>query len=119
MPSSFSERHRQLLLDQDPDAIAELYHDDAVMISFEFGARSGREAIRDQYAEFFTFHGAVESVEPDRETEHDGRLLTEFTMVSERGRFQLINAFVLDGEEARLHFTNVVFGDVKADQSAG
>ncbi len=118
MPS-FSERHRQHLLARDADAVADLYHDDASMLSFEFGARDGREAIRDQYADFFEFHGAIDSVSPDREVEHDGSLFTEFTLQSERGAFQLINAFVLDGGKARRHFSNVVSGKVEADESEG
>ena len=117
MPSSFASRHRQHLLDRDADAISGLYKDDAAMLSFEFGTREGRDAIRDQYADFFEFHGDIDSVEIDREVEHDADLFTEFTMQSERGTFQIINAFVLDGDKVHRHFTNVVDGDVEADES--
>jgi ketosteroid isomerase-like protein len=115
--ASFSDQHRQRLLDADADGIAALYHDDAEMLSFEFGTKQGRDAIRAQYADFFDFHGAISSVEPDRTVEHDGKLFTEFTMTSERGTFQLINAFVLDGDKATTHFSNVVQGEVEADEA--
>ena len=117
--SSFSDRHRQHLLAADADALADLYHDDAAMLSFEFGAKEGRDAIREQYAAFLDFHGSITSIEPDREVTHGDDLFTEFTMRSERGEFQLVNAFVLDGGKARRHFTNVVHGDVEADESTG
>ena len=115
--ASFSDQHRQRLLDADADGIASLYHDDAEMLSFEFGTKQGRDAIRSQYAAFFDFHGQISSVEPDRQVEHDGTLFTEFTMESERGQFQLINAFVLDGDKAETHFSNVVQGEVEADEA--
>lgn len=115
--ASFSDQHRQRLLDADADGIAGLYHDDAQMLSFEFGTKEGRDAIRDQYADFFDFHGTISSVEPDRTVEHGDHLFTEFTLESERGTFQLINAFVLDGGTARTHFSNVVQGEVEADEA--
>ena len=115
--SSFFDQHRQHLLAADADAIAALYHDAAVMLSFEFGAKEGRDAIRDQYAAFFDFHGSISSVEADREVEHGDDLFVEFTMQSERGEFQLFNAFVLDGDTARRHFSNVIDGEVEADES--
>ncbi len=115
--SSFFDQHRQHLLDADADAIADLYRDDAVMLSFEFGAKEGRAAIRDQYADFFAFHGAVSAVETDREVEHGDDLFVEFTMHTERGEFQLFNAFVLDGGKARRHFSNVTRGEVGADEA--
>ena len=113
--ASFFDQHRQHLLDSDADGIAGLYHEDAAMISFEFGTKQGRDAIRSQYAEFFDFHGAISSVDVDRKTEDDENLFVEFTMTSERGEFQLINAFVVDSDKARRHFTNVVRGEVEAD----
>jgi len=115
--ASFSDQHRQHLLDADADGIADLYHDDAQMLSFEFDTKEGRDAIRNQYADFFDFHGTISSVEPDREVEHGDHLFTEFTMESERGTFQLVNAFVLDGGKARTHFSNVVQGEVEADEA--
>lgn len=115
--ASFLDQHRQHLLAADADGIAGLYHDAAEMLSFEFGTKQGRDAIRDQYADFFAFHGAISSVAIDRQVENDGSLFVEFTMESERGTFQLINAFVLDGGKARRHFTNVVRGEVEADEA--
>lgn len=111
----FFEQHRQHLLDRDADGIADLYADDAVMLSFEFDAKEGREAIRDQFAAFFDFHGPIASVEVDRQVAHGDDLVVEFTMRSERGRFQLINAFVLRDGQAQRHFSNVVRGEVEAD----
>ncbi len=115
--SQFFEKHRRHLLASDADAIADLYHDDAVLLSFEFGAKEGRDAIRDQYADFFDFHGPISSAEADREVEHGDDLFVEFTMRSERGEFQLFNAFVLGGGKARRHFSNVVQGEVEADEA--
>ncbi len=114
--ASFFDQHHQYLLDGDADGIAGLYHDDAEMLSFEFGTKQGRDAIRGQYADFFAFHGPIASVETDRKVENEGSLFVEFTMRSERGEFQLINAFVLEGDQAQRHFTNVVHGEVEADE---
>ncbi|MEM1043437.1 MAG: nuclear transport factor 2 family protein [Bacteroidota bacterium] len=112
---SFFDRLRQHLLASDADALADLYQSDAVMLSFEFGARSGRDAIRDQYANFLDFHGSISSVEVDRQAEHGNDLFVEFTMASERGTFQLVNAFVLADGQATRHFSNVIQGEVEAD----
>ena len=71
------------------------------MLSFEVGTKQGRDPIRDPYAAFFAFHGPVASVETDRQVENDANLFVEFTVRSERGEFQLLNAFVLDGGTSR------------------
>ena len=112
-PHDFYEAHRRHLADRDADGIADLYAQDAVLLSFEFDAREGRDAIRDQFQRFFDFHGTITSVETEREVTHGDELFVEFTMQSERGTFQLINAFVLDGDVARRHFSNVVRGEVE------
>ncbi|MDX1531468.1 MAG: nuclear transport factor 2 family protein [Rhodothermales bacterium] len=116
-PQDYYERHRQHLLDGDADGIADLYTDDAVMLSFEFDAKEGRAAIRDQFAEFFRFHGAIGSVETDRQVARGDDLFVEFTMESERGQFQLVNAFTLRDGKAERHFSNVVRGEVAADEA--
>ncbi len=108
---------RQHLPTADADALAALYHDDARMLSFEFGTKTGRDAIRQQYRDFFDFHGAISSVEADRTVEDGDRLFAELTMRSERGVFQLVHAVVLDGGKARTHFTNVIEGEVAADEA--
>lgn len=113
---SFFDSLRQQLLAGDPDATADLYTDDAEMLSFEFGSKSGREAIREQYAQFYDFHGEISDVEPVRKAESGDRLFLEFTMQSERGAFELINAFELADGKARVHFTNVTEGEVAADE---
>jgi uncharacterized protein (TIGR02246 family) len=45
----FTDRLRQHLLAADADALADLYAPDAEMLSFEFGTKAGRDAIREQY----------------------------------------------------------------------
>jgi len=116
---SFSQHLSKHLRTADADALAELYADDAEMLSFEFGSRSGRDAIREQYERFLGFHGEITQAETKRETASGDRLFFELALESTRGAFTLIHAVVLDGERAAVHFTNVIEGEVEADQSAG
>lgn len=99
----------------DPEQAADLYHDSATMLSFEWTAE-GRDAIRDHYRDFFDFHGAINHVEVDRSRRAGEHLFAEFTIESTRGRFQLVNAFLLDGDHARDHFSNVV--NLKLNEAA-
>ena len=108
MPADpFLSRLLAALKSADADEAAALYSDDAAMLSLEWTAE-GRDAIRDRYGAFFDYHGSVEQVDVDRSQRAGDRLFAEFTLQSERGRFQLVNALLLDGNHARVHFSNVV-----------
>jgi hypothetical protein len=113
----FTDRLHQHLLAADADALADLYTPDAEMLSFEFGSKAGRDAIREQYERFLAFHGAVASAEVTRQTESGDRMFFELEMESERGRFVLVHAVILEGEHAAVHFTNVIEGEVEADEA--
>jgi hypothetical protein len=52
-----------------------------------------------------------------RRAESGDRLFFELEMESERGRFVLVHAVVLNGEHAAVHFTNVIEGEVEADEA--
>ena len=99
------QRHVAALTSGDAQATADLYADDADLVSFD-GVASGREAIAQRYAQFFEYHGEISNVEILHRQDADDALFVLFAVESERGRFELVNVYLADGDRIARHFSN-------------
>lgn len=119
--SAFLSRHVDAVQAGDADAIAQLYTDDADLVSFEWTAQ-GRDAVRQRFADFFAFHGDISAVEVVYEQTTDDAVFAMYAVTGERGTFRIVNAFVLHGDACTRHFSNEVAaelarGEVESDVS--
>jgi hypothetical protein len=106
-PDDFLSRHAEALLTGDADAVAALYAPDATLVALD-GVAAGQDAVRDRYRTFFEYHGAIASAETTHRQTLDDAAFTRLRIESERGRFDLINVFEVDGETCRRHFSNEI-----------
>ncbi len=114
-PDQLLQSHLDLLRKGDADALAALYHDDAALVSFDFEA-TGRDAIRDHYRQFLDYHGGIASAEPLHQRAAGDALFVLFRLESARGRFELVNVFLLDGDRIRRHFSNTTKIELKREE---
>ena len=114
-PDAFVSRHAAALTDGDADAIADLYADDGVMLSFVWTA-TGRDAIRQRFADFFDFHGEISSVDVEHQQTTDDSAFVQYAVTGERGTFHLVNVFVLDGDRCARHYSNEIGADLDRDE---
>ena len=113
--SDFLTRHASAVASADLDAVVALYADDATLLSFDWTA-DGAEAIRQRFADFFEFHGDISDVEIRYQTETDGAAYAMYSVTGERGTFQIVNAFELDGARCTRHFSNEVSAELDRDE---
>ena len=114
-PSDFVTRHAAALVDGDLDAITDLYSEDAVLLSFEWTA-NGRDAIRDRFSRFLEFHGEISDVTVAHQQTTGDSAFVQYAITGERGTFQLVNVFVLDGEQCARHYSNEIAVDLDRDE---
>ncbi|HEX8297707.1 MAG TPA: nuclear transport factor 2 family protein [Rubricoccaceae bacterium] len=114
-PADFTTRHADALLAADADAIAALYTDDATLVALD-GVAEGREAVRERYATFFAYHGAITFAETTHSQATEDAAFTRLKVESERGTFSLINVFELDGDVCRRHFSNEIEVTLNRDE---
>jgi ketosteroid isomerase-like protein len=112
---SFLDRHLDALRNADADAIAALYADAGALLSLDY-VRTGRDAIREQYEQFFAFHGSISDASVKRQQAGDDAVFAEYALTSERGTFRLLNAFTLEGDVCHRHFSNEVSVSLDADE---
>lgn len=106
-PADFISRHAEALLTGDADAVAALYAPDARLVALD-GVADGQDAVRDRYRTFFDYHRAIASAETTHSQTVDASAFTRLRVESERGRFDLVNVFELDGDVCRMHFSNEI-----------
>ena len=104
-PADFIARHAGLLTEGDAEAVAALYAPDAQLVALD-GVADGAEAIRARYQTFFEYHRTISRAETTHQQTTDGAAFTRLRVESERGQFDLVNVFLLDGEACRQHFSN-------------
>lgn len=114
-PDDFLDRHVSLLPDGDADAIAELYASGGELLTLT-GAQAGRDAIRQRFADFFDYHRSIASAEITHRQTTDGAAFATYRVTSERGTFDILNAFVLDGDACSRHFSNETNAHLDADE---
>lgn len=103
--TSLLQRHVSALTSGDAAATADLYTDNAQLVSFD-GVAQGRDAIADRYRQFYEYHGEISSVEVLHQQEADDALFVLFAVESTRGRFDLVNVYLADGDQIARHFSN-------------
>lgn len=113
--SDFLTRHASAVASADLDAVMALYADDASLLSFDWTA-DGADDIRQRFADFFDFHGDITDVEIRYQTTTDGAAYAMYAVTGDRGTFQIMNAFELDGDRCTRHFSNEVGADLDRDQ---
>jgi hypothetical protein len=118
-PSDFLSKHVAAVAAGDLDAVTALYADDATLLSFDWTA-GDRDAVRQRFADFFAFHGEIESVDVEYQTATDDAVFALYSVTGERGTFQIMNAFDLAGDACTRHFSNEVGaeldrGEVESD----
>ena len=115
---SFLDRHLDALRSADPTAVAALYADVGALLSLDY-VREGRDAIREQYQQFFDYHGTISDASAVRQQAGPDAVFAEYQLTSERGTFRLLNAFTLDGDVCRRHFSNEVSVELDDDEVRG
>ena len=113
--SDFLTRHASAVASADLDAVADLYADDASLLSFDWTA-DGKDAVRQRFADFFDFHGDITDVEVRYQTTTDGAAYALYAVTGDRGTFRIMNAFELDGDRCTRHFSNEVGAELDRDQ---
>ena len=116
--TDFLTRHADAVRAGDLDAVAALYADGARLVTLT-GTHDGGDAVRQRYQAFFAFHGAIASLEVAHQQQTGTEALAAYAIESERGRFTILNAFVLDGDACRLHFSNETDVTLDADEVTG
>ena len=111
---SFLQQHVAAVSASDLEAVVALYADDATLLSFEWTA-TGADAIRQRFEDFFGFHGEIESVEVAYQRTDGDAAFAMYAVTGERGTFDIVNAFVLDGDRCTRHFSNEVGADLAPD----
>ena len=109
------QRHVAALTSGDATATADLYAESADLVSFD-GVASGRAAIAQRYARFFEYHGEISNVEILHRQDADGALFVLFTVESERGRFELVNVYLAEGDHIARHFSNETRATMNRDE---
>lgn len=112
--SDFLQKHVAAVAEGDLEAVAALYADDARLVSFEWDAE-GLDAVRQRYADFFAFHGEIEGVEVRYQHAAGDTAFAMYAVTGERGTFEIVNAFVLDGAACTRHFSNEVGAQLDRD----
>ena len=115
--TDFLTRHADAVRAGDLDAVAALYADGARLVTLT-GTHDG-DAVRERYRDFFAYHGAIARLEVAHQQQTDTEALAAYAIESERGRFTILNAFVLDGDACRLHFSNETDVTLDADEVTG
>ena len=113
--SSFLQKHVAAVASGDLDAVLALYADDAALVSFEWAAE-GADAVRQRFTDFFAYHGEIDGVELRYQQATADTAFAMYAVTSERGTFEIVNAFVLDGDACTRHFSNEVGADLDRDE---
>lgn len=103
--SDLVSRHARLVQQGDADAVADLYAEGGQLLWLD-GVSDGRDAIRDRYRQFFDYHGAISSAATKQHQTAEDAAFTILHVESERGAFEIVNAFVFDGDAIVRHFSN-------------
>ena len=91
----------------DIDGLMEQYHDDAVVIGFDFTIR-GRQALREHFEAYLARLGSLKLVSTDRFTETDDSIFFEATIRTSMAEAKVYDAFVLRDDKATHQFTGVI-----------
>jgi ketosteroid isomerase-like protein len=113
--SDLAARHARLVQEGDAEAVADLYAEDGQLVWLD-GVSDGRDAVRDRYRQFFEYHGRVSSAETTHEQTSSDAAFNLLRVESERGRFEIVNAFVFEGDHIARHFSNETEVELDRDE---
>lgn len=92
---------------QDIDALVAQYHEDAVMVGFDFTAR-GHEAIREHLTGYLAKLGSLKLVSTDRFAETEDSIFFEATVHTPLAEAKVYDVFLLRGGRATHQWTGVI-----------
>lgn len=92
---------------QDIDALVAQYHEDAVMIGFDFTVR-GHQAIREHLAGYLQRLGSLKLVSTDRFTETEDSIFFEATIHTPLAEAKVYDVFLLRDGKATHQWTGVI-----------
>ncbi len=117
--STVVSRHLASLAEADAAATAALYAESGRLVALD-GVAEGRQAIASRYQRFFDYHGEISSVEVLAEqADGAGGQFVRFALQSVRGRFELLNVYLVEGDLIERHFSNETRAEVAADAARG
>lgn len=117
-PTDFLSRHSDAVRSGDLGAVADLYTDDARLVTLT-DVSDGADGVRDRFQQFFEYHSGITSVEVLHQQVTDAEVFATYAVQSERGRFEILNAFVLGDGACRLHFSNETEAELDRDEIEG
>ena len=91
----------------DIDGLMQQYHDDAVLIGFDFTIK-GRQALRDHFVSYLARLGSLKLVSTDRFTETEDSIFFEATIHTTLAEARVYDAFMLRDGKATHQFTGVI-----------
>ncbi len=103
---AFFDRQVALLEAGNVEGIVTQYHDDAVIVGFDFTVR-GREAIRRHFEGYLGRLGEMRVRSVDKFTEVDEGIFFEATVDTTPGEARVYDVFLLRDGRATQHFTGV------------
>ncbi len=104
---AFYDRQIALLEAGDIDGVVNQYHDDAVLVWFDFTVR-GREAIREHMTSYLARLGLLKLQSTDRFTETEDAIFFEATIRTDLGIARVYDVFILREGRATHHFTGLI-----------
>ncbi len=104
---AFYDRQIALLEAGDIEGEVNQYHDDAVLVGFDFTVR-GREAIREHMTGYLARLGLLKLQSTDRFTETEDAIFFEATMLTGLGVARVYDVFMLREGQATHQFTGLI-----------
>ena len=92
---------------QDIDALVRQYHEDAVMVGFDFTVR-GQPAIREHLTAYLARLGSMKLVSTDRFAETEDSIFFEATVHTPLAEARVYDVFVLHDGRATHQWTGVI-----------
>ncbi len=104
---AFYDRQIALLEAGDIDGVTNQYHDDAVIVGFDFTVR-GRDAIREHMRGYLERLAMLKLQSTDRFTETEDAIFFEATMLTGLGVARVYDVFMLREGRATHQFTGLI-----------
>lgn len=91
----------------DVDGLLTQYHDDAVLIGFDFTVK-GMVALREHFVEYLERLGSLQLISTDQFRETDDAIFFEATIESDLGVAKVYDVFILKDGKATHQFAGVI-----------
>lgn len=104
---TFYEQQVRHLESFDVDGLVDQYHEDAVLVGFDFMV-NGREALREHFDAYLQRLGSLRLISTDRFTETEDSIFFEATIETNLGEARVYDVFILRDGRATHQFTGVI-----------